>query len=55
MSFTYVVCISPGTGVSGEGLFVYILSVSWRCSRGRHVSGLWLHTHELSVYTRILS
>ena len=47
--------LSPGTGVSGEGLFVFMLSVSWRASRGRHVSGVWLHMHELSFYTRILS
>ena len=36
-------------------LFVYMLSVSWRASRGRHVSGVWLHRHGLSFYTRILS
>ena len=47
--------LSPGTGVPGEGLFVYMLSVSWRGSRGRHVSGVWLHMHGLSFYTRILS
>ena len=29
--------LSPGTGVPGEGLFVYMLSVSWRGSRGRLV------------------
>ena len=46
-----VVCMSPGTGVSGEGLFVYMLSVSWRGSKGRHVSGVWLHMHGLSFYT----
>ena len=28
--------LSPGTGVPREGLFVYMLSVSWRASRGRH-------------------
>ena len=50
-------CLSPGTvaGVPGEGLFVYMLSVSWRGSRGMHVSGVWLHMHGLSFYTRILS
>ena len=47
--------LSPGTGVPVEGLFVYMLSVSWRGSRGRHVSGVWLHMHGLSFYTRILS
>ena len=32
--------LSPGTGVPGEGVFVYKLSVSWRGSRGRYVSGV---------------
>ena len=34
--------LSPGTGVPGESLFVYMLSVSRRGSRGRHVSGVCL-------------
>ena len=38
--------LSPGTGVPGEGLFGYMLSVSWRGSRGRNVTGV--HMHRLS-------
>ena len=45
--------LCPGTRVPGEDLFVYILSVSWTGSRERHVSGVWLHMHRLSFYTKI--
>ena len=45
----------PVAGTPGKGLSVYMLSVSWRGSREMHVSGVWLHMHGLSFYTRILS